>query len=62
MEHLPAGDVQCRIVQKYKVKITLGGLASGPSINVFSQMTLAFPKGGPAGAETSTYTLDNEAR
>jgi hypothetical protein len=46
------------IVQKYKVKVTLGGVASGPNVSVFSQMTLAFPKGGPAAAETSTYTLD----
>ena len=47
------------IVQKYKVRITLGGLASGPDVNVFSQVDLAFPKGGPAGLETGSYTIDN---
>ena len=46
------------IVQKYKVKVILGGVASAPNVSVFSQMTLAFPKGGPAAAETATYTLD----
>jgi hypothetical protein len=47
------------IVEKYRVRIALGGVASAPNVSVFSQMTLAFPKGGPAAAETSTYTLDN---
>lgn len=50
------------IVEKYRVRITLGGQASGPDINVFSQMTLVFPAGGPAAAETATYTLDNDIR
>lgn len=50
------------IVEKYRVRITLGGLASGPDIDVFSQMSLRFPKGGPAGLETGSYTLDNEQR
>lgn len=48
------------IVEKYRVRITLGGLASGPDIDVFSRMSLRFPKGGPAGLETGSYTLDNE--
>lgn len=48
------------IVEKYRVRITLGGLASGPDIDVFSQMNLRFPKGGPAGLETGSYTLDNQ--
>ena len=46
------------IVQTYKVKVTLGRVASGPNISVFSGMTLRFPGGGPASAETSTYTID----
>lgn len=46
------------IVQKYKVKVTLGRVASGPNISVFSGMTLTFTGGGPAAAETATYTLD----
>ena len=48
------------IVEKYKVRISLGRVASGPGINVFSRMTLAFPEGGPAAAETATYTLNTE--
>ena len=49
------------IVQKYKVKITLGRVASGPNVTVFSGMTLNFGKdGGPAAAKTSTYILDNK--
>lgn len=47
------------IVQKYPVRISLGRVASGPSASVFTRMTLAFPDGGPAAAETATYTLDN---
>ena len=47
------------IVQKYAVRVRLGRVASGPGIDVFSGMTLAFPQGGPAAAETATYTLDN---
>ena len=50
------------IVEKYRVRITLGGLASGPDVDVFSQLNLRFPKGGPAGLETGSYTLDNEQR
>ena len=46
------------IVQTYKVKVTLGRVASGPNISVFSGMTLKFPAGGPAAAQTATYTLD----
>jgi len=49
------------ITQKYKVKVTLGGVASGPSVTAFSQMKLTFPDGsGPAAANSSSYTLDNE--
>lgn len=47
------------IVQKYKVRITLGGLASGPEGSVFSQVNLKFPKVGPAALETGSYTIDN---
>ena len=50
------------IVQKYKVRVTLGRVASAPSISAFTRMTLTFPKGGPAAAETATYTLDNAQR
>jgi hypothetical protein len=47
------------IVQKYKVIVTLGRVASGPNVSVFSGMTLKFPGNAPAGAETATYTIDN---
>lgn len=47
------------IVQKYQVNVKLGRVASGPGIDAFSGMTLSFPNGGPAAAETATYTLDN---
>jgi hypothetical protein len=50
------------IVETYKVRITLGRVASGPEAAVFTRMTLAFPDGGPAAAETATYTLDNPRR
>jgi hypothetical protein len=50
------------IVQKYAVKVRLGRVASGPSIDVFSGMTLTIPGArGPASAETSTYTLDDRS-
>jgi hypothetical protein len=52
-------DCAAGIVQKYKVRVVLGRVASGPNIDVFSGMTLRFPDLGPAAAETSTYTLDN---
>jgi hypothetical protein len=55
-------DCASGIVQKYPVRITLGRVASAPSISAFTRMTLAFPEGGPAGAETSRYTLDNAQR
>lgn len=45
--------------EKFPAKVTLGRLASGAGVSVFSGMTLAFPKGGPADAATSTYALDN---
>jgi hypothetical protein len=48
------------IIEKYNVRISLGRVASGPGINVFSRMSLAFPEGGPAAAETATYTLNTE--
>lgn len=48
------------IVQKYRVRLTLGGLASAPGErDVFSQLTVRFPVTGPADLETGTYTLDN---
>ena len=50
------------IVETYKVRVTLGRVASGPEAAVFTRMTLAFPDGGPAAAETATYTLDNARR
>ena len=50
------------IVETYKVRVTLGRVASGPEAAVFTRMTLAFPEGGPAAAETATYTLDNARR
>ena len=45
--------------EKFPAKVTLGRLASGAGASVFSGMTVAFPKGGPADAATSTYALDN---
>ncbi|MBI1349967.1 MAG: hypothetical protein GC156_02485 [Actinomycetales bacterium] len=53
-------DCASGVVQTYRVRITLGGLASGPGADVFSQASLRFPAGGPAGLETGSYTLDNE--
>ncbi len=50
------------IVETYKVRVTLGRVASGPEAAAFTRMTLAFPDGGPAAAETATYTLDNARR
>lgn len=50
------------IVQTYPVRVSLGRVASGPEGSVFSRMTLGFPDGGPAAAETATYTLDNARR
>jgi hypothetical protein len=52
-------DCASGIVEKYKARITLGRVASGPGVTAFSRMTLTFPQGGPAVAETATYTLDN---
>jgi hypothetical protein len=45
--------------EKYNAKVALGRVASGAGANVFSGMTLTFPKGGPADAATMTYVLDN---
>ncbi|MBK9739551.1 MAG: hypothetical protein IPO93_08550 [Actinobacteria bacterium] len=50
------------IVEKYPVRISLGRVASAPTPAAFTGMTLRFPNRGPAGAETSTYTLDNAFR
>ncbi|MCX6431765.1 MAG: hypothetical protein NTX29_02950 [Actinobacteria bacterium] len=50
------------IVEIYKVRVSLGRVASAPNISAFTRMTLAFPEGGPAAAETATYTLDNRVR
>jgi hypothetical protein len=55
-------DCASGIVEKYRVRITLGGVASGPGTDVFSAMTLRFPQGGPAGLDSGTYTLDNDVR
>jgi hypothetical protein len=46
------------IVQTYKVRVTLGGVASAPNAPVFTKVALVFPRGGPAGLETGTYTVD----
>lgn len=53
-------DCASGIVEKYPVRIRLGRIASGPGVTAFSRMTLTFPKTGPAVAERSTYTLDNQ--
>lgn len=51
------------IVEEYKVRVNLSGLASAPKQrDVFSRMTLTFIDGGPALAERSIYTLSNERR
>ena len=51
------------IVQKYKAKITLGGIASAPGeTDVFSNMTLSFTQGGPAMLERGSYELSNTRR
>jgi hypothetical protein len=55
-------DCASGLVEKYRVRITLRGLASGEGIDVFSKASLRFPTGGPAGLETGSYTLDNELR
>lgn len=48
------------IVQKYRAKIELGGLASEPGeTDVFSQMTLTFTQGAPGNLDTGTYILSN---
>jgi hypothetical protein len=46
------------IVEKYKVAITLGRVASAPNPPVFTRVTVGFPAGGPAMLETGSYTLD----
>ncbi|MEI6361376.1 MAG: hypothetical protein WCP95_04525 [Actinomycetes bacterium] len=47
------------IVQNYKAKVTLGRVASGPNISVFSGMTLTFTGGGgPAAADSVSYIID----
>jgi hypothetical protein len=46
------------IVEKYKAKITLGRVASGPNASVFSGITLTFPDGGPAAADSAGYIID----
>jgi membrane-bound inhibitor of C-type lysozyme len=45
--------------EKYPAKVVLSRVASGAGVNVFSGMTLAFTKGGPADAAASSYVLDN---
>jgi hypothetical protein len=51
------------IVQKYKAKITLGGLASAPGeTDVFSEMTLTFTQGGPGMVDQGIYELSNSRR
>ncbi len=53
-------DCASGIVQKYKARIALDRVASGPGLTVFSRMVLTFPNGGPANLETGTMTLPNE--
>jgi hypothetical protein len=48
------------IVQKYKARLVLDRVASGPGVTVFSRMKLTFTDGGPANLETGTMTLPNE--
>ena len=55
-------DCASGVVEKYRVRITLGGVASGEGVDVFSQAALRFPQGGPAALETGSYTLDNQLR
>lgn len=51
------------IVQKYRAKIELGGLASAPGEpDVFSTMTLTFTQGAPGNLDSGTYKLDNPRR
>ena len=45
--------------EKYAAKVVLSRVASGAGANVFSGLTLSFPKGGPANAAASSYVLDN---
>jgi hypothetical protein len=45
--------------EKYPAKVILSRVASGAGVNVFSGLTLTFPKGGPADAAASSYVLDN---
>ena len=52
------------VLQYKRVRITLGGVASGPGmgtmVNVFSSLTGTFgPDSGPAMAESATWALDN---
>jgi hypothetical protein len=47
--------------QTLPVRITLAGLASAPGQpDVFSEVLLTFPKGGPAGLNSGTYVIDNK--
>lgn len=46
------------IVQKYRVRVTLGGVASAPNAPVFTKVLLGFPRGGPAALGSGSYTLD----
>lgn len=52
-------DCASGTVETFPVRITLSRLASGPNVTAFTKMTLAFPQGGPASANTATYLLDN---
>ena len=52
------------VLQYKKVRIKLGGVASGPGmgtmVNVFSSLTGTFgPDSGPAMSESATWALDN---
>lgn len=50
------------IVEEYPVRITLGRVASGPSLSIFSGMRLTFTGNAPAGLTSGYYILDNEVR
>jgi len=53
-------DCASGIVQKYKARLVLDRVASGPGVTLFSRMRLTFPGGGPANLDTGTMTLPNE--
>ncbi len=53
-------DCASGIEQKYRARLVLDRVASGPGLTVFSRMRLTFVNGGPADLDTGTLTLPNE--